>query len=81
MVAMIAGVDAGWLDLATFGPVIKKAWGGLSTAIDSDGLVHHICDGFGEFYPNPCRNPIDSYTGNLTLKLHLLLPESNPEPN
>lgn len=46
-VAMVRGVDAGWLDAKTFNPVIALAWEGLSKAIRSDGFVAGQCDGFG----------------------------------
>jgi rhamnogalacturonyl hydrolase YesR len=49
VVAMSRGVDAGWLDAATFNPVIAKAWAGLSRpdVIHDDGVVAGMCDGFG----------------------------------
>jgi|EP01049_Picozoa_sp_SAG25_P007900 rhamnogalacturonyl hydrolase YesR len=47
IVAMVRGVDAGWLDGATFNPVITRAWGGLSRTIHRDGFVSGMCDGFG----------------------------------
>ena len=46
-VAMVRGVDAGWLDAATFNPVIALAWQGLSKVIHADGYVAGQCDGFG----------------------------------
>lgn len=46
-VAMVTGVDAGWLDSATFNPVIDRAWKGLSRVIHKDGYVTGMCDGFG----------------------------------
>ena len=51
-VAMVRGVDAGWLDAATFNPVIELAWGGLSKLVHKDGYVAGICDGFG-IHSNP----------------------------
>lgn len=47
IVAMVHGVDAGWLDGATFNPVVARAWKGLSRAIHSNGFVSGMCDGFG----------------------------------
>lgn len=48
-VAMVRGVDAGWLDAAAFNPVIALAWKGLSRpdVIHKDGYVAGMCDGFG----------------------------------
>ena len=54
IVAMVRGVDAGWLDAAAFDPVIALAWNGLSqpSVIHADGYVAHVCDGFG-IHPTP----------------------------
>eukprot|EP00936_MAST-01D_sp_MAST-1D-sp1_P001935 g1935.t1 len=46
-VAMVRGVDSGWLDAKTFEPVIALAWEGLSRVIHKDGYVAGQCDGFG----------------------------------
>jgi len=46
-VAMIRGVDAGWLDAGAFNPVIELAWKGLGRAIHPDGYVSGMCSGFG----------------------------------
>jgi rhamnogalacturonyl hydrolase YesR len=37
--AMCRGINRGWLDAATFGPVVLKAWAGLNTRIDANGHV------------------------------------------
>ena len=55
VVSMVRGVDAGWLDAATFNPVISLAWQGLSRAILPDGLVQGMCDGFG-IHSTPARH-------------------------
>ena len=47
IVSMAMGIDRGWLDASKFSAVISKAWAGLSTQIDADGIVEGICDGFG----------------------------------
>lgn len=47
LVALIRGVEAAWLEADTFGPVISRAWRGLSSVIHPDGYVQDICDGFG----------------------------------
>ena len=47
-----AQVDAGWLDAATFEPVIKLAWQGLSTGPASKLLLHGMfC--FENYFPDP----------------------------
>jgi unsaturated rhamnogalacturonyl hydrolase len=37
--AISRGINKGWLDAATFGPVVVKGWAGLTTCIDADGHV------------------------------------------
>ncbi|KAA9134189.1 glycosyl hydrolase [Marinihelvus fidelis] len=43
--AMATGIDSGLLDSATFEPVVKAAWSGLSGYIDADGNVGEVCVG------------------------------------
>jgi len=62
------GVMQGWLDKATYGPVIEKAWAGLTTTISSDGVVSGICEGTGigttvEWYNERGRGYLTSSPG------------------
>jgi len=45
--SLIEGVMEGWLDKATFGPVIEKGWEGLAGTVQSNGQVTGICEGTG----------------------------------
>ena len=45
--SLATGVRRGWLDRATFAPVIDAAWAGLNKAVDADGTVTGICEGTG----------------------------------
>jgi len=44
---LVEGISQGWLDKATYGPAVEKAWAGLVTTINSDGTVKGICEGTG----------------------------------
>lgn len=43
--ALARGVTNGWLDAATYKPVVLKGWEALKTQIEADGTVHKICMG------------------------------------
>jgi len=45
--SFIQGVNNKWLDSATFLPVIKQAYDGVSSQIQSNGVVNNICTGTG----------------------------------
>ena len=45
--SLITGVLGGWLDSATFEPVIDGAWAGMAQAVAADGTVSGICTGTG----------------------------------
>jgi len=64
----ITGVENGWLPKEEFDPVIRKAWNGLSSTIQSDGTVTGICQGTGigpniTFYENRGTQYMDSGPG------------------
>ncbi len=46
--AMIRGVRSGWLDEATFGPVIDKAFRAIKARIAADGTLVDVCTGTGK---------------------------------
>jgi len=43
--AMTTGVKKGWLDAKEYIPVVRKAWTGLTTYINSDGDISNVCEG------------------------------------
>lgn len=46
--AMARGVRLGWLDKATYGPTIDRAWYALRTRIAPDGGLVDVCTGTGK---------------------------------
>ncbi|MFN8058325.1 MAG: glycoside hydrolase family 88 protein [Vicinamibacterales bacterium] len=47
-VAMARGVKRGWLDAATFGPVVDRAWLALKRRMGPNGTFVDICTGTGK---------------------------------
>jgi rhamnogalacturonyl hydrolase YesR len=57
LTAMARGVRLGWIDAATFRPVVDRAWRGLLQRIAEDGTLMDVCTGTGsgptkEYYLN-----------------------------
>jgi rhamnogalacturonyl hydrolase YesR len=55
--AMARGVRSGWIDAATYRPVVERAWRGLLARVGEDGSVMDVCTGTGagptrEYYLN-----------------------------
>ncbi len=46
--AMTVGVHHGWLEKASYGPAIEKAWKALCAHVDREGNVREICVGTGQ---------------------------------
>jgi rhamnogalacturonyl hydrolase YesR len=46
--ALIAGVKRGWLDNATYSPVARRAWLGLTQLLDVQANVRDVCVGTGK---------------------------------
>lgn len=46
--AMTMGVNHGWLEKASYGPAIEKAWRALCAHVDREGNVREICVGTGQ---------------------------------
>jgi unsaturated rhamnogalacturonyl hydrolase len=47
LAAMARGVRLGWLDAATYQPVVQRAWRALSAHIVEDGTLVDVCTGTG----------------------------------
>lgn len=45
--AMARGVRLGWLDAATYRPVVERAWRGLLARVAEDGTLMDVCTGTG----------------------------------
>ncbi len=71
--AMARGVRRGWLDRATFLPVITRGWQGVVARVGEDGTVRDVCSGTGagptkEYYLNrPVVNGADDRGGAMAL--------------
>ena len=55
--AMARGVRLGWIDRATFEPVINRGWTAVAARVNADGTVKDVCSGTGaqptkEYYLN-----------------------------
>ena len=55
--AIARGIRHGWLDAATYRPVVLRAWNALETEIEADGTVHGICVG------TMCSEDVEYYVG------------------
>jgi unsaturated rhamnogalacturonyl hydrolase len=71
--AMARGVSKGWLDHATFDPIINRGWSAVAARVNSDGTVKDVCSGTGagptkEYYLNrPVVNGADDRGGAMAL--------------
>jgi unsaturated rhamnogalacturonyl hydrolase len=53
--AMARGVRNGWIDEATYKPIVMKAWDGIKKQIEPDGTIHNIC------YGTMCSDDVNYY--------------------
>lgn len=71
--AMARGVSKGWIDRATFDPIINRAWNAVAARVNADGTVKDVCSGTGagptkEYYLNrPVVNGADDRGGAMAL--------------
>lgn len=71
--SMSRGVREGWLDRATFEPVIRKAWPAISVRIGEDGSVTGVCEGTGKqpslqaYFERKAINGFDDRGGAMAL--------------
>jgi unsaturated rhamnogalacturonyl hydrolase len=71
--AIARGITRGWLDAATFRPVVDRGWQAVAARVDADGSVHDVCSGTGagptkEYYLNrPVVNGADDRGGAMVL--------------
>lgn len=71
--AMARGVSSGWIDHATFDPVIARGWSAVAARVNTDGTVKDVCSGTGaqpskEYYLNrPAINGADDRGGAMAL--------------
>jgi rhamnogalacturonyl hydrolase YesR len=71
--AMSRGVAHGWIDRATYQPIIDRGWTAVATRVTADGTVKDVCSGTGagptkEYYLNrPVVNGADDRGGAMAL--------------
>jgi hypothetical protein len=71
--AIARGLRRGWLDEATYRPVVDRAWRAVAARVDADGSVHDVCSGTGamatkEYYlTRPVVNGPDDRGGAMAL--------------
>jgi rhamnogalacturonyl hydrolase YesR len=71
--AMSRGVARGWIDRATYQPVIDRGWKAVAARVMPDGTVRDVCSGTGagptkEYYLNrPVVNGADDRGGAMAL--------------
>lgn len=71
--AIARGLQRGWLDAATYRPVVDRAWKAVAARVDADGSVHDVCSGTGamptkEYYmTRPAVNGPDDRGGSMAL--------------
>lgn len=71
--ALARGVRLGWIDRATYEPIIKRGWAAVAARVNADGTVKNVCSGTGagptkEYYLNrPEVNGADDRGGAMAL--------------
>ncbi len=81
MTAMARGVRLGWLDAATFSPVIERAWQAVLARVGEDGTLRDVCTSTGaqatlEYYmTRPVVNGADDRGGAIVLTAALEMAE------
>jgi rhamnogalacturonyl hydrolase YesR len=46
--AMLRGIRSGWLEAASYGPLIRRAWEAVNARIADDGSLFDVCAGTGK---------------------------------
>jgi rhamnogalacturonyl hydrolase YesR len=65
--SMAKGVNRGWLDASTYGPVAIAGWNGITTRISGDGRLDGVCVGtnyandYTYYYNRPAMDDVHGY--------------------
>jgi rhamnogalacturonyl hydrolase YesR len=76
--AMAKGVNRGWLDASTFGPVAIAGWNGVTTRIDGEGRLDGVCVGtnyandYVYYYNRPAMDDVHGYGPTLLCGAEML---------
>ena len=71
--AMARGIRLGWIDRATYEPIVNRGWIAVAARVNPDGTVRDVCSGTGaqatkEYYLNrPVVNGADDRGGAMAL--------------
>jgi len=71
--AMARGIRLGWIDRATFEPIVTRGWNAVASRVNADGTVRDVCSGTGvgptkEYYlTRPAVNGADDRGGAMAL--------------
>jgi rhamnogalacturonyl hydrolase YesR len=71
--AMARGIRLGWIDRATFEPIVTRGWTAVAARVNADGTVRDVCSGTGvgptkEYYlTRPAVNGADDRGGAMAL--------------
>ena len=71
--ALARGVRLGWIDRATYEPIVNRGWTAVAARVNADGTVRDVCSGTGvgptkEYYLNrPVVNGADDRGGAMAL--------------
>ena len=71
--SLARGVSRGWIDHATFDPIINRGWAAVAARVKSDGTVTDVCSGTGagetkDYYlTRPVVNGADDRGGAMAL--------------
>jgi rhamnogalacturonyl hydrolase YesR len=71
--AMARGIRLGWIDRATYAPIVERGWNAVAARVNADGTVRDVCSGTGvgptkEYYMNrPVVNGADDRGGAMAM--------------
>jgi rhamnogalacturonyl hydrolase YesR len=71
--ALARGIGRGWIDRATYEPIMNRGWQAVTTRVNNDGTVKDVCSGTGagptkDYYLNrPVINGADDRGGAMAL--------------
>ena len=71
--ALARGIARGWIDRATYEPIVNRGWQAVAARVNADGTVKDVCSGTGagptkEYYFNrPVVNGADDRGGAMAL--------------
>ena len=82
--AIARGVDRGWLDAPSYGPVAQAGWNGLASRVDANGRVLGTCvgtnyaDDYVYYYTRPSVDDIHGYGPILLAGSEMIRLQRNP---